>query len=283
LLKLYKNKPFFIGAGFYKPHCPWVTPSKYFDLYKPDQISLPLIIPSVQENYPAPALASTNPLPYFGISNDQAKDCKLAYYAAISFVDAQIGRLLDALHDLGLEKNTIVVFWSDHGYHLGEHGLWFKQSCFEESAKTPLIISVPGLTSAGKLCRRNVELVDIYPTLAALTGLTPPDDLEGKSLVPLLKNPSSEWDFPAYTQVQRGTFAGHSVRTALWRYTEWDFGKKGVELYNEETDPHELNNLASHPMYANVVKRMKELLRKVHPSPVEGGKAIENTREKFCN
>ncbi|HNX78390.1 MAG TPA: sulfatase [Prolixibacteraceae bacterium] len=283
LLKKNKNKPFFIGAGFYKPHCPWVTPSRYFDLYQPDQISLPLVIPSVQENYPAPALASTNPLPYFGISNDQAKDCKLAYFAAISFVDAQIGRLLDALRDLGLEESTIVVFWSDHGYHLGEHGLWFKQSCFEESAKTPLIISVPGLNSAGKLCRKNVELIDIYPTLAALTGQTPPNDLDGLSLVPLLKNPGMEWDHPAYTQVQRGNFPGHSVRTALWRYTEWDFGKKGVELYNEETDPQELNNLASNPLYSGVIKQMQDLLKKVHPAPVDGGKAIENTKEKFSN
>jgi len=283
LLKKNKNKPFFIGAGFYKPHCPWVTPSRYFDLYQPDQISLPLVIPSVQENYPAPALASTNPLPYFGISNDQAKDCKLAYFAAISFVDAQIGRLLDALRDLGLEESTIVVFWSDHGYHLGEHGLWFKQSCFEESAKTPLIISVPGLNSAGKLCRKNVELIDIYPTLAALTGQTPPNDLDGLSLVPLLKNPGMEWDHPAYTQVQRSNFPGHSVRTALWRYTEWDFGKKGVELYNEETDPQELNNLASNPLYSGVIKQMQDLLKKVHPAPVDGGKAIENTKEKFSN
>jgi len=283
LLKLHRKKPFFIAAGFYKPHCPWVTPSKYFDRYKPEQISLPLLLPEVQSAYPAPALASTSPLPWFGITSDQARECKLAYYAAISFVDAQIGKVLDALHELKLAENTIVVFWSDHGYHLGEHGLWFKQSCFEESAKTPLIIAVPGLNSAGKICRRNVELVDIFPTLAGLTGLTPPDDLDGNNLLPLLKNPGMDWNYPAYTQVQRGTFPGHSVRTAQWRYTEWDFGQKGVELYNESTDPQELNNLAANPLYAGVVKEMKELLKKVHPVPVEGGKAKEDTRKSFCD
>jgi iduronate 2-sulfatase len=283
LLKKHKDKPFFIGAGFYKPHCPWVTPSKYFDLYNPEQISLPLLMPAFQDTYPAPALASTSPLPYFGITADQARECKLAYYAAISFVDAQIGKVLDALDELGLAENTIVVFWSDHGYHLGEHGLWFKQSCFEESARTPLIMAVPGIKSTGKACNRIVEFIDIYPTLAALTGMTPPSDLDGKSLVPLLEGPVAEWDYPAFTQVQRGTFPGHSVRTALWRYTEWDFSNKGAELYNEEADPQELNNLANNPLYAGVVRQMKELLKKVHPVPVEGGKAIENTREKFSN
>jgi iduronate 2-sulfatase len=283
LLKKHKDKPFFIGAGFYKPHTPWITPAKYFDMYKPEQISLPLLVPEIQDAYPEAALASTSPLPYFGITPDQARECKLAYFAAISFVDAQIGRVLDALHVLGLEDNTIVVFWSDHGYHLGEHGLWFKQSCFEESAKTPLIIAAPGFKTAGKICRRNVELVDIYPTLAALTGHTPPADLDGESMLPLFKNPDIEWDHPAYTQVQRGTFPGHSVRTSLWRYTEWDFGNKGAELYNESTDPQELNNLANNPLYAEVVKQMKALLKKVHPVPVEGGKAGENTREKFSN
>lgn len=283
LLKKHGDKPFFIAAGFYKPHCPWITPSKYFDMYKPEQISLPLLIPDIQSSYPEPALASTSPLPYFGITSDQAKECKLAYFAAISFVDAQIGKLLDALDDLGLAKNTIVVFWSDHGYHLGEHGLWFKQSCFEESAKTPLIIAVPGLSSAGKTCIRPVELVDIYPTLAALTRLTPPADLDGISLVPLLNNPASDWEHPAYTQVQRGTFPGHSVRTSLWRYTEWDFGRKGAELYNESTDPQELNNLIANPAYADVVRQMKELLKKAHPVPVEGGKAKEDTRKTFSD
>jgi len=283
LMAKHKDEPFFIGAGFYKPHCPYVTPGKYFDMYNLSQISLPEISQDTKANYPAPALSFVNPWPYFGVAPDSVKDCKLAYYAAISFVDAQIGRLIDAIDSLGLADNTIIVFWSDHGYHLGEHGLWFKQSCFEESAKTPLIISVPGMRSKGRLCRRTVELVDIYPTLAALTGLTPPDDLDGKSLLRLLKNPDAEWKHPAYTQVQRGAIPGHSVRTEEWRYTEWGFGKSGAELYNEKIDPHELNNLASDPQYADKVKEMKALLKIAHPDTVSGGKAVDDARVRFSN
>ncbi len=278
LMEQHKDEPFFIAAGFYKPHTPWITPGKYFDMYRPEQMKLPEISAETPGRYPKLALASTNPWPYFGITSDQALECVLAYYAAISFVDAQIGRLLDAVRSLGLEDNTIIVFWSDHGYHLGEHGLWFKQSCFEESAKVPLIISVPGSKKAGRTCSRTVELVDVYPTLAELTGLTPPSDLDGNSLVRLLKNPSAKWAHPAYTQVQRQNTPGHSVRTEKWRYTEWGFGKEGSELYNEISDPHELRNLAGDPAYAGIVKDMKALLKKVHPNPVTGGKAVADTR-----
>jgi len=283
LLSTHKDKPFFIAAGFYKPHCPWITPCKYLDLYKPEQMKLPEISGETQKAYPAPALASTNPWPYFGITSAQALECMLAYYAAISFVDAQIGRLLNAVDSLGLSDKTIIVFWSDHGYHLGEHGLWFKQSCFEESAKCPLIISVPGSKKTGQKCSRTVELVDIYPTLADLTGLQPPDDLEGFSLKKLLKNPKAKWDHPAYTQVQRAKIPGHSVRTEKWRYTEWGFGSNGAELYNELNDPKELKNLAADPKLTEVVNEMKALLKVVHPGPVEGGKAVPDARALFSN
>jgi iduronate 2-sulfatase len=166
-------------------------------------MTLPEISEETLKKYPELALASTRPWPYFGITPDQARECILAYYAAISFVDAQIGRLLDAVDSLSLQDNTIIVFWSDHGYHLGEHGLWFKQSCFEESAKCPLIISSPAIRNAGKVCTRIVELVDIYPTLADLAGLEAPAGIEGISLLPLLKNTEAKWNYPAYTQVQR--------------------------------------------------------------------------------
>jgi uncharacterized sulfatase len=179
LMKKHKNEPFFIAAGFYKPHTPWITPRKYFDMYTKEQISLPSILAETLADYPELALSSTKPWPYFGIKPEKALECKLAYYAAISFVDAQIGRLLNALDSLGLRDNTIIVFWSDHGYHLGEHGLWFKQSCFEESAKSPLIISVPKIKTVGQICYRPIELIDIYSTLAALTGLTQQKDLDG--------------------------------------------------------------------------------------------------------
>jgi iduronate 2-sulfatase len=280
LLEKHKDQPFFIAAGFYKPHCPWITPSHYFDLYSMDQIHLPPIGPSTQTEYPALALASTQPWPYFGVTPEQARECKRAYYAAISFVDAQIGKLIDAVDRLGLTDNTVIVFWSDHGYHLGEHGLWFKQSCFEEASRVPLIFCVPnGLK--GKSAKGLVELVDLYPTLADLTGLTPPSNLEGRSLEPLLKDPDAKWDYPAYTQVSRGP--GHSVRTDRWRFTQWANGNRGTELYDHQSDPHELHNLANDAKYADVVTQMKNLLNQVHPKPVQGGKAEPGTRAKFSN
>lgn len=283
LLKKNKDKPFFLAVGFYRPHCPWITPSKYFDAYRMDQMKLPPINENVRVSYPDYSLASTKPWPYMGLNEQQARECKLAYYASISFVDAQLGQLLDAVRSLGLADNTIIVFWSDHGYHLGEHGLWFKQSLFEESAKVPLIISVPGKKSSGKICARTVELVDLYPTLAELTGLNIPSHVEGNSLAPLIENPSKKWNHPAYTQVQRGAVPGHSVRTEKWRYTEWGFGKEGAELYDKLKDPQELINLAANPKYSKVVAEMKALLQQVHPSPVTGGKAGPNTKELYSN
>jgi uncharacterized sulfatase len=280
LLEKHKDKPFFLAVGFYKPHCPWITPGKYFDLYSLNKMQLPVIAPGYQDSVPALALASTTPWPYFGVTPEHARECKLAYYASISFVDAQIGRVLDALDRLKLRDNTIVVFWSDHGYQLGEHGLWFKQSCFEESARVPLIIAAPGQKTAGQTSRRPVELVDVYPTLADLAGLTPPKNLEGTSLRPLLENPGATWTRPAFTQVQRGEFPGHSVRTERWRYTEWDFGAKGAELYDHLTDPQELHNVAADPKYAAAVTELKALLKKVHPAPVEGGQAARGQKSK---
>lgn len=282
LLEEHKDKPFFIACGFYKPHCPYIAPQKFFEPYPLDTMKLPDIT-DAKSKYPAPALASTGPWPYQGVTVDQARECKQAYYAAISFVDSQIGRVLDSLDRLGLRENTIVVFWSDHGYHLGEHGLWHKQSCFEESARVPMIISTPGMKTAGTVCARTVELLDLYPTLADLAGLSAPKNLEGVSLKPLLDNPATEWKRPAYTQVQRGGGPGHSVRTEKWRYTEWAFGEKGAELYNHETDPQELTNLATDPAHAPIVSEMKALLKQIHPAPVVGGKAEPKSREKYSD
>ncbi len=283
LLEKHQHEPFFIAAGFYKPHCPWITPQKYFELYPLPGISLPKLPLDTQQAYPRLALASTQPWPYCGVTPDQARECKRAYYAAISFVDAQIGRLLDAVDRLGLRDKTIIVFWSDHGYHLGEHGLWFKQSCFEQSARVPLIISVPGLKSAGQASPRVVELLDLYPTLADLAGLPAPRDLQGVSLRPLLQQPQIQWNRPAFTQVQRGTVPGHSVRTEHARYTQWDYGAKGEELYDHDKDPQELRNLATEPSYAPKLSQMKALLKQAHPVPVASGEAEPDTRAKFSN
>jgi uncharacterized sulfatase len=278
LLEAHQGEPFFLAVGFYKPHTPYVAPQKYFDQHPLDKMTLPVVAPGFEKAVPAPALMSTKPWPYFGVTPDQARECKQGYYAAISFVDAQIGRVLDALDRLKLRDNTVVVFWSDHGYHLGEHGLWMKQSCFEESARVPLIIAAPG-KAAGQTCVRTVELVDLYPTLTELAGVAAPRNLEGASLRPLLENPKAEWKRPAFTQVQRGAFPGHSVRTERWRYTEWDGGEKGAELYDHDADPQELKNLADDAKFAATVAELKALVKTAHPVRVEGGKAAPGARK----
>jgi iduronate 2-sulfatase len=270
LLEQRKDKPFFLACGFYRPHTPYVAPQKYFDLYPIEKIQLPKE-PDHRKDIHKAALSSTNP-PLFGCTEEEARHCKQAYYAGISFLDAQLGRVLDAMDRLKLWENTVVVFWSDHGYHLGEHGLWMKQSLFEESARVPMIVVAPGAKGNGKSCPRTVELLDLYPTLADYSGLTPPKDLAGASLRPLLDDPAKAWDRPAHTQVQRGGFPGHAVTTERWRYIEWDGGKQGVQLFDRETDPREYVNLADDPKHAKVLEEMKALARKNWPVPVTGGK-----------
>lgn len=280
LLEENKDRPFFLAVGFYKPHCPYIAPAKYFDLYPLDTITLPKVSADYLNTVPAAALSSTSPWPNFGVTSEQARETIQGYYAAISFVDAQIGRVLDALDRLKLRDNTIVVFWSDHGYHLGDHGLFMKQSCFEHSARIPLIIAPPKTRRPGVASPRTVELVDLYPTLADLAGLTPPAGLQGHSLRPLLENPVAPWDHPAFTQVQRGGFPGHSVRTERWRYVEWDRGEKGRQLYDYTIDPEELTNLADDPRYASTVAALQKVLHANYPHPVEGGKAAGAARGK---
>jgi iduronate 2-sulfatase len=266
MLRAHKDKPFFIAAGFYKPHCPYISPSKYFEEYALKDVLLPKVADGFAKSVPPLALASTKPWPILGVSPEKARETKLGYYAAVSFVDAQVGRIVDEVDRLGLWDNTVVIFWSDHGFHLGEHGLWFKQSVFEESARVPMVIVTPGNGAvAGKVCARTVELVDLYPTLADLTGLTPPKGLEGYSLKPLLENPAAGWEHAAYTQVQRPKAMGRSVRTERWRYVEWDGGKLGTQLYDHESDPREEKNLANDPAHAAKIAELKKLLKLSEP------------------
>ncbi len=263
LLEKSKDRPFFIGAGFYRPHCPFIAPRKYFDLYPLDRIPAPAASP---ESHAPPAAWFTTP-PNWGVSELGQREAIRAYYASISFLDANVGRILDALDRLHLTDNTIVVFISDHGYHLGEHGQWMKQTLFERSAVAPVIMAGPGVSSKGKATSRLVEFLDFYPTLADLTGARAPQGLQGRSLMPLLKNPKAKWDHPALTQVRRGGatsgYMGYSIRTEKWRYTEWDQGKGGTELYDEARDPSESNNLAADPTHRKVVADMQRLLRRV--------------------
>lgn len=263
LLEAQRERPFFIAAGFYRPHCPYIAPKKYFDLYPLEQVTLPLGPWDYLTNVPAPALASTQPHPWFGVTEAQAREALQAYWASITFVDAQVGRLLEALERLGLVDKTIVVFWSDHGYHTGEHGLWKKQSLFENSARVPLIIAAPGRMARGASCGRTVELLDLYPTLAELCGLPAPPGLEGRSLRPLLEDPDAPWDKPALTQVRRGGFPGYSLRTERYRYTEWDGGQRGAQLYDYFNDPGEQRNLVDDPAHAAVVTQLRDRLREL--------------------
>jgi iduronate 2-sulfatase len=279
LLESNKEKPFFLGCGFFRPHTPYVAPKKYFEMYPVDKIELPVVPEKHRESAPAPAFGSSKK-EQDTMTDDQRRQAIQAYFASTTFMDAQVGRVLDALEKLKLADKTIVVFISDHGYHLGEHGLWQKMSLFENSTRVPLIIYDPRSKGNGKACSRTVELVDLHATLADLAGLTPPNGsnpkvpaVEGKSLKPLLNDPAAKWDKPALTQVSRGTptatgepvgknpwFLGYSVRNERYRYTEWDSGKKGSQLYDYEKDSAELKNLFDDPAYTEVVKQMKALL-----------------------
>ncbi|HYV29042.1 MAG TPA: sulfatase/phosphatase domain-containing protein, partial [Candidatus Eisenbacteria bacterium] len=201
---------------------------------------------------------------------------KRAYFASISFVDAQVGKVLDALDRLNLAGNTVVCLWGDHGWCLGEHGQWQKQLLFEESARVPLIIALPKAKVTG-VSPRTVELVDLYPTLAELCGLRPPANLEGKSLRSLLENPRASWSTPAITQQVRSEaqkpIMGYTVRTERWRYTEWDGGAAGSELYDQDADPHEYQNLAQDPKEAKTIAKLKKYLPKNKPEiPIETNK-----------
>jgi iduronate 2-sulfatase len=272
MLEANKDKPFFIGCGFFRPHTPYVSPKKYFALYPPDNLKLPEVPEGHRKAGPAPAFASSKP-EQDKMSDALRQQALQAYYASTTFMDAQVGLVLEALEKLKLADKTIVVFISDHGYHLGEHGLWQKMSLFENSCRVPLVIYDPRSKGNGKTSTRTVELVDLHVTLAELCGLPVPTGsdpkvpkTEGVSLKPLLDDPSAKWDLPALTQVTRGgeknPFLGYSVRTEHYRYTEWDGGAKGVQLYDYEKDPGELKNLAADPAYADVVKQMKALLPK---------------------
>lgn len=229
--------------GFFRPHTPYVAPKKYFGLYPLQQVALVRKPPGDREGKPRAALTVFPP--DHGMEEDLQRTVTQAYYASVSFMDAQFGVVLDELERLNLAQTTVVAFISDHGYHLGEHGLWQKMTVFEEVARVPLIIAAPNMPAAGKSTTRLAELVDLYPTLADLCGLTAPKELEGTSLKPLLSDPDRAWKRGAFSQVihaakggradgmkGEGTAMGRSVRNERYRYTEWSDGKHGVELYD---------------------------------------------------
>lgn len=261
-----QGKPFYVAAGFRMPHRPYIAPEKYYALYNPDALS-PRSGPA-GHTAKIPDLALTYRLGAKQFPAERPGDTIAAYYAAISYMDAQVGVLLDTLDRLKLWDHTIVVFQSDHGYHLGEHGgLWHKMCLFEETARIPLLLAVPGKKPGATL--RLVETVDIYPTLAQLCGLEPPKNLEGTSFVPLLDNPARPWKRAVFTVVARsgrtvgentGTTAslGRTVFDSRWRYTIWPDGSS--QLYDHHHDPFEVENLAGEARAREDLTRMQELL-----------------------
>ncbi len=265
-----KDKPFFLAVGFHKPHMPWVAPKKYWDLYHDDDIhlaeyqQLPAGAPEFASNE-AGEFRSYKGIPKEGpIPKKTQRDAIHSYYACVSYTDAQIGKVLAQLDRLDLRKNTVIILWGDHGYQLGEHGTWNKRTNWEVAARVPLIISIPGQQHTGEQTAALVELLDMYPTLAQLCGLMPPTGLEGRSFVPLLRNPDLSWKDAAFTTYYKplpemGTGFGRAIRNDRYRFVEWSGpkSKKAVlELYDEQNDPLEKTNIADRPENAELVAKL---------------------------
>lgn len=271
MIREHKDGGFFIAMGFYRPHSPYVAPKKYFDLYPMEQIQLPAVPADDWVSRPVYE-RFTDPLNW-GVEAGKLREAKRAYYASISFMDAQVGKLLDELDRQGVADKTIVIFCSDNGYNLGQHGMWMKQALFEHSARVPFIMSVPGMTTTEAKSVRCVQLLDVYPTLAELCELQHvPADLQGNDLRPLLQDPAAEWGKSAYTMLVRTwnpmlgymkkgeRVTGRSIRTERYRYAEWDEGTKGGELYDYQTDPDENVNLYNNAKYAKLQKQLQREL-----------------------
>jgi len=250
------NKPFFLAVGFYKPHLPCNAPKKYWDLYDRDKIPLatnPYPPQNTNIEYclnKSPELTTHYPWPDGPgiVSPESAQNQKHAYYACVSYIDAQIGKILDELKTQGLDKNTIVLLWSDHGWHLGEHGIFGKMTNFEIATNSPLIVKVPAIANNGSVTNSLVETVDIYPTLAELCGLDYAGDLDGKSLVPILKDPKTSIKPYARSFYYRNNALGKAVKTDSYRIVQWttkNDSTVAVELFDHRNDPDENINIAN--------------------------------------
>jgi arylsulfatase A-like enzyme len=269
-MERFKDKPFFIACGFSKPHSPPTAPQRFYDQWTVDSIPLPTNFaprPTVPEGFPRLSIRPRNADLFIGrdATPQAAKEMIRAYDASVSWMDWNIGRVIEALDRLKLREKTIIVFWGDHGYQLGERGKWSKAgSLFEQGDRLPLIVIAPGAKGNGKVCPRIVESLDIYPTLAELCGLPAPKGTEGRSVVPLLKDPGAKWDHPAFTVWSEDgrTLQGVAVRTERWRYAEFDGGKGGAMLFDEQNDPEELKNLADDPKFASVRAELSPLVQK---------------------
>ena len=275
--------PFFLAVGFFRPHTPFVAPKKYFDLYDREKIEIPEISSDYLSTLPDPAVRSIRAKKnQLNLEEKHAQEIKEAYYATISFVDAQVGRLIDQLEATGLDKNTIIVFTSDHGFHMGEHGHWQKQTLFENATRIPLIISTPNSTNKGLKSMSPVELIDLYPTLMDLTKINTPKHVVGKSLVPIMKNVNSSVRGSALTRWRNG----YSIKTKRYRFTIWGSnGELGYELYDHKNDKNELINLANREDYKQVMDSLKLVIEQritnASIKPEGLGRQFENAKPMY--
>jgi arylsulfatase A-like enzyme len=267
-LRKYKDKPFFLACGFNKPHSPPTAPKKFLEMYDPAKVALPKDFaakPTVPPGFPQRCLTPNGDL-FINrdATEDEGRQMTRAYWASVSWTDWNVGRVIAELDKLGLRDNTVIIFWGDHGYHLGEKGKWSKHgSLFEIGDRVPLIVLVPGAKGNGKVAPKPVQSLDLYPTLCELCGLKAPAGLEGHSLKPLLNDPASAWDHPAYTVFGNGKRLGVAVRTDKYRYVEYDGGKDGVMLLDPAADPTESRNLADDPKFAKVREELAGLAKKL--------------------
>ena len=274
------NQPFFLATGFWKPHLPWSCPKKYYDLYKTADMPLPAVkglpengVPCSRVHFALSGYAGEQDSDEHVVSDARARELIHSYYACVSYADAQFGKVINELEKLGLLESTIIVVWSDHGWHLGDQGMWGKSANFYLDTHAPLMVYAPGMKAAGKQTAALVEYVDIYPTLTELAGIETPDYLEGTSLAPLLDNPSQPWKKAVFSQFPHwhasvGHVEGFVIQTDRYRYIEWRERKNGGpigevkarELYDHSQMPLEAVNLIDHPEYKAVVAKLEKQL-----------------------
>ena len=274
-----QERPLFLAVGIVKPHLPWYAPKKYFDLYPKDKLTLPVVPDNDLEDIPSIGLRMAKPESDHKavIDAGQRRDAVQAYLATITFVDDQVGRLLDGLDRSPLAKNTVVVLWGDHGWHLGEKQHWRKFTLWEEATRAPLMFVAPGVTQTGGLCQRPVDFLGIYPTLCDLCGLSIPSHVQGVSLKPLLTNPEASWDRAALTTHGRGE---HGVRNDSWRYIRYHDGTE--ELYDHSKDPMEWNNVAADASHDSLKRKLQTWMPtdEVPDAPVAAGYQKKRNRKK---
>jgi arylsulfatase A-like enzyme len=270
------DRPFFLGLGFHKPHMPWNVPQKYYDMHPLESIELPPVLEGDLEDIPKAGreMAHLNSDHKKVLRSGRWKEAIQAYLAAVSYLDGQVGRVLDALERSSYRQNTVICLWGDHGWHLGEKEHWRKFALWEEATRAPLMWVVPGLTRPGTLCARPVDFMSIYPTLCELADLPKPDWISGVSIRPLLADSQASWKTPAVTTHGRNN---HAIRTDRWRYIRYADGSE--ELYDHEADPYEWKNVASAPEQAAVKTELARWLPEENCAEPKAGKKKKKKRD----